>query len=189
LLDAAAALFGASSVPAVSIADITREAGVAVGTFYRFFPTKESVLHGLRAAALDELQRRASAVANDHIQDDWWIAADAMTAEMIRFWFEDPARARVVLSAEFEELADVEAELLRLFAAGIRVGQQRGAVGDVDPDFAASFILHAAHGLIYHELLDGDGRDPSLLIDRVQQATRRLLDTSEQWAADESRRQ
>src|SRR5688572_16804668 len=89
LLDSAAALFAERGVTPVSIADITSGAGAAVGTFYRFFETKESVLAALRADALDELRTRAAAVATEHLGADWWTGSDAMTASLIGFFYED----------------------------------------------------------------------------------------------------
>ncbi|MEJ2504290.1 MAG: helix-turn-helix domain containing protein, partial [Gemmatimonadota bacterium] len=43
LLDAAEALFGRSGFHATGVTDITRRAGVAQGTFYLYFESKEQV--------------------------------------------------------------------------------------------------------------------------------------------------
>ena len=175
LLDAATALFAERGVTTVSVADITARAGAAVGTFYRFFETKESVLGALRRDALDDIRTRAAEVAAKHLDADWWTASDAMTAAMVAFFYEDRERAKVVLNLAPEEGYEAESELLRLFAAGIRVGQQLGAVGDVDPEFAASFVLHAAFGLIYHALCDVPGTSQKKLTAQLQRHTRKLL--------------
>lgn len=177
LLAAAARLFAARGVPGVSIADITSQAGVAVGTFYRFFPTKESVLSDLRRDALETLQHRAMRVAAKASLDDWWGAADAMVAEMIGFWFEDRVRAQVVLSAEFDDVAGTEAGLLRLFAAGLELGRQLGAVtADIDTDIAASLVLHGAMGIVYHRIVDGpEDAEAAPVVAELQRQLRRLL--------------
>jgi AcrR family transcriptional regulator len=47
LLAAAEQLFLARGIEDVSIDDITREAGVAKGSFYRYFPSKEALVRGL----------------------------------------------------------------------------------------------------------------------------------------------
>ena len=175
LLDAATTLFAERGVATVSVAEITSRAGAAVGTFYRFFETKESVLGALRGDALDELRTRAAAVATEHLAADWWTASDAMTAALVGFFYEDRERAKVVLNLAPEEGFEAEAELLRLFAAGIEIGQQTGAVGDVDPHFAASFVLHAAFGLIYHAVCDRPGMSQVRLTAELQRHTRKLL--------------
>ena len=175
LLDAATALFADRGVALVSVADITERAGAAVGTFYRFFETKESVLSAVRQDALDELRARAVASATKHLNDDWWTGADAMTTAMVAFFFEDRERAKVVLNLAPEEGYEAEEELLRLYAAGIEVGQQLGVVGDVDPRFAASFILHAAFGLIYHAICDRPGMSRARLTAELHRHSRKLL--------------
>ena len=175
MLDAATRLFADRGVPGVSIADITAEAGVAVGTFYRFFHSKESVLSDVRRSALAEIERRAAAVTADHIDRGFWAGADAMTAELTSFFFEDRARAQVVLNLAPDEGAEAEETLLRLFATGIEVGQQQGVVGDVDPEFAASFVLHAAFGLIYHALNDAPASGVEELTALLQRHIRKFL--------------
>jgi AcrR family transcriptional regulator len=177
LLEAATALFAQTSATAVSVSDITTRAGVATGTFYRFFPTKEAILVDMRRATLTELRHRAGAVASTSPAQDWWTTADRMVEELIGFWFEDPDRARVVLSGPAEEAAEAEAELLALFAAGLRLGQDLGVVrAAIDTDVAASFILHGALGLVYHQLLDpSDNGDQARLIAELQRQLRGLL--------------
>lgn len=175
LLDAATTLFADRGVTPVSVADITARAGAAVGTFYRFFETKESVLSAVRQDALDELRARAVASATNHLNDDWWTATAAMTTAMVAFFFEDRERAKVVLNLAPEEGYEAEEELLRLFAAGIAVGQQRGVVGDIEPRFAASFVLHAAFGLIYHAICDSPGMSKARLTSELQRHIRKLL--------------
>jgi AcrR family transcriptional regulator len=51
LLAAAERLFLARGIEDVSIDDITRDAGVAKGSFYRYFPSKEALVRGLMADA------------------------------------------------------------------------------------------------------------------------------------------
>jgi AcrR family transcriptional regulator len=177
LLEAATALFAQRSATAVSVTDITTRAGVATGTFYRFFPTKEAILVDLRHSMLTDLRHRAGAVARASPAQDWWTAADRMVEELIGFWFEDPDRARVVLSGPAEEAAEAEAELLALFAAGLRLGQDLGVVSAaIDADVAASFILHGAFGLVYHQILDASyTTGPTRLIAELQRQLRGLL--------------
>src|SRR5687767_15340754 len=117
LLSAAAALFASRGFSSVSIADITGGAGVATGTFYRYFPSKDEVLSQLRRAVLTEILERAAAVLADAETGDWWAAAEAMIDSSVRFWFEDRARSRVVLRGDFtDDAAPVEGSLGEMFA-------------------------------------------------------------------------
>ncbi|MGH9184473.1 MAG: TetR/AcrR family transcriptional regulator [Acidimicrobiales bacterium] len=177
LFRAAIALFAATPPSQVSIADITARAGVATGSFYRFFATKDQLLVELRGQALGEFIERAAFVAAS-ISEDWWAATDALVEAMMGFWFEDPDRARVVLgmlSDPGAEALDTEHQVLRLLSTGLRVGQDLGVVGDIDPDIAASLVLHGALGLVYHAIVDEGTTDPAALIAEIQRQLRRLL--------------
>ena len=62
IVAAAGSLFAARGVPATSVADIARRCGVAKGTFYRYFPTKEALVDAL---FLPEAEALAAAVAGE----------------------------------------------------------------------------------------------------------------------------
>lgn len=62
LVAAAAALLERKTLEAVSIADIAREAGTAVGTFYTWFGAKEDLLPHLYARYDEEVGREANEV-------------------------------------------------------------------------------------------------------------------------------
>lgn len=55
---AALALFSQSGFEAVSVADIAKEAGVAVGTVYRLYPNKKALLRSLHRALEDRFIER-----------------------------------------------------------------------------------------------------------------------------------
>ncbi len=58
LLDAAERVFGKDGYHDASIAEITREAGVGLGTFYEYFDSKESIFQELVRYMSHELRRR-----------------------------------------------------------------------------------------------------------------------------------
>ena len=55
LLDAAQQLFAANGYEKTMIRDIVRKAGVAKGTFYYYFPTKEAALEAIMAVQATKL--------------------------------------------------------------------------------------------------------------------------------------
>lgn len=63
LLDAAEEVFGERGFEATSIAEITQRAGVALGTFYVYFPHKEAVFVEL----VDELGRRLRKITSEAV--------------------------------------------------------------------------------------------------------------------------
>ena len=95
ILDAARHLFAESGYEASSIRDIVRRTDLAAGTFYNYFPDKESVLLALLEDRTHELRDRlrlARACARDFeglVGDAYrvyfgFLAEDPVTAELLR---------------------------------------------------------------------------------------------------------
>lgn len=57
LLDSAAELFGRYGLKKTAVDDIVKAAGVAKGTFYQFFPSKEALYFEILDALEDEIQQ------------------------------------------------------------------------------------------------------------------------------------
>jgi AcrR family transcriptional regulator len=58
ILDAAQEIFTEMGYGAASIRDVVRRSGLAAGTFYNYFPDKESVFHAVLEEHTTELRRR-----------------------------------------------------------------------------------------------------------------------------------
>jgi AcrR family transcriptional regulator len=85
LREAALQLFATRGFDATTTEDIAERAGVAVRTFFRYFPTKESVLHSgettwVRAAADEYLSRPADVSDLDALRDSLVSAAPRLAA-------------------------------------------------------------------------------------------------------------
>ena len=65
LVDAAVAVFSAKGVSAASVDDIVRAAGVAKGTFYLYFTTKDDAVNAVAAAMVEGVAARVEAAATD----------------------------------------------------------------------------------------------------------------------------
>jgi len=65
LVEAAAAVFTAKGVAAASVDDIVRSAGVAKGTFYLYFATKDDAVNAVASAMVQGVTERVLAVATD----------------------------------------------------------------------------------------------------------------------------
>ena len=65
LVDAAVAVFSAKGVSAASVDDIVRAAGVAKGTFYLYFTTKDDAVNAVAAAMVEGVATRVEAAATD----------------------------------------------------------------------------------------------------------------------------
>lgn len=137
LLDAAAQEFGANGFHATGIQDITRRAGVALGSFYTWFDSKEEIF---RALVLD-----LSAQVKNTVAPAIASAADALTREhaaldaFLNLVSEQSLIYRIVDEAEFvapdsyrlhyETTADrVRARL----SAGAETGDLRPDLGEIE---------------------------------------------------------
>jgi AcrR family transcriptional regulator len=65
LIEAAVAVFSAKGVAAASVDDMVRAAGVAKGTFYLYFATKDDAVNGVARAMVERVAERIQAVATD----------------------------------------------------------------------------------------------------------------------------
>jgi AcrR family transcriptional regulator len=99
LLDAAAVEFGARGFHDASISEITRRAGVALGTFYVYFTSKDEVFRGL----VEHMGRLTRAFLTERIAS----APDRLTAErdgliaFVGFAREHKDLYRIVMESQF----------------------------------------------------------------------------------------
>lgn len=146
LLDAAAAQFAANGYDATRIADICREAGVAKGLFYWYFPTKAELFSELVRSMRTRLRRaQARAMAEEsnpleQIVDGTkatvrFMAANASYFDLLDVERADPTFADVFREGSTLYLDDVK----RLVLLGKRVG----TVTDGDPHLLALGVLGA----------------------------------------------
>ena len=177
MLTAAGRLVAREGVAAVSVGDIAAAAGTATGNVYRYFPSKERLLAALKAEVVDAmLDRLVAHLVPDH---DWWTSADALLEAMVDFWLEDRELHRVILG----ELPDVtreafdtsERRAVDLVAAGLRAGVDQGQISVDDPELAASLIVHAVFGTIYHVIADADPPDRDRVVAAVREMVHKML--------------
>ncbi len=129
LLDAAILEFGARGFHATGIAEITRRAGVASGSFYTWFPSKEAIF---RAVVAD-----LSARVRDHVAPAVRAAPDGLAAEraalesFLGFVRSNPQLYRIIDEAEFvapdSYRAHYEGAVARI-AERLRAAAARGEV-------------------------------------------------------------
>ncbi|RMF36007.1 MAG: TetR/AcrR family transcriptional regulator [Chloroflexi bacterium] len=145
LLEAAEAVFGEKGYDRASIAEITRRAGVAQGTFYVYFPDKKAIFVELVRELSHRLRREiAEAVAG---------LSDRMEIERVglRTFFSFAHRHRnlykIVRQAEF-----VDEELFRWYyrrlaegyARGLAEAMEKGQVRRLDPECLAYCLMGIA---------------------------------------------
>jgi AcrR family transcriptional regulator len=148
LIEAAAAEFGERGFHDAAITGITRRAGVALGTFYTYFESKEEVFRAL----VKEMSRATRARVAEAVKD----APDRLAAErlgleaFIAFTREHPELYRIVEEAQFvahdayreHYLSFADAYRRNLAAARSRqeISPGTGATGETDEARAWALI-------------------------------------------------
>jgi TetR/AcrR family transcriptional regulator len=139
ILAAATRLFAARGYDGTSLQDVADAVGIRKQSLLYHFPSKEElrrrVLEALLARWNDVLPRLLLAATSGEGQ------FDAVVAETIRFFSEDPDRARLLLREILDRPTDVQgmiathiAPWVEVVCGHIRKGVERGAVApEVDP--------------------------------------------------------
>ena len=127
---------------AVPLEGIARDAGVGIGTLYRHFPTRESLVEAVYAAELEDVVASADAVLAEHPPDvalrvwmDRYAAFVATKRGMIDTLRAGWASGRIATPTTRERITSAIATIL---AAGAQAGSLRA---DVDPDDVTAMML------------------------------------------------
>ena len=132
LLDAAAAEFGERGVHDASIASITARAGVALGSFYTWFDSKDALFRDLVADLSDQVRDHVAPVLKD--APDGLAAERAGLAAFLGFVREHQEIYRIIDEAEF---VDPASHRRHYAATADRIAQRLAAAaarGDVRAD-------------------------------------------------------
>ena len=178
ILDAAMRIFSEKGVSKATVADIAEAAGVAKGTVYLYFGSKEHLLLALRDRFTDELLEHVSDLLSRVGQDDWWALVDTTIESMCDFMLQKEDLMQVFLeeglSSDVAKVVDVGSRIDSMFAAAIQQGIEAGACKATDPELMASFFHHAFEGSMLHACLHGDVVDR----DRFATAAKELVHKS-----------
>jgi AcrR family transcriptional regulator len=143
LLDAAEQLLLEQGLRTTTVADVAEAAGVAKGTMYLYFTSKDELLAGLRARYVGRyLAPLARSRGDVRTRVRRLVTALAGVAaankELHHVLFHE---------AGFSE-ADAFWDLRQQFTALLRSGVEDGQLVVDDPDLTASFLLHGVHGTL-----------------------------------------
>ena len=175
LLRAARKVFRAKGYDRASVAEIVREAGVAQGTFYLYFPSKKDAAVSLRDGLMETMaQAIATAVASRTSFEDRLeslIAAGfkvaRKTTDLFKLTFIGADETHPELHSESPEHASLLRVITDLFRDAVDAGEMEG----MDPEIAARLAL----GLLQHAMIEafvfGDAEESN----RIEQGVSALL--------------
>jgi len=177
LLDAAAQEFGSKGFHATGITDITRRAGVALGSFYTYFTSKEEIFRAL----VTDLSAQVKAHVGPHVQ----AAPDALAAERaalesyLGFVSEQQLIYRIIDESEFvapdaysNHYRSTVARIAARLEAGAAKGELREGVGEVEAWAIAG--MNVFLGLRYG-VWGADGSAPDIDMRAVAERANRLV--------------
>ncbi|MEX1363258.1 MAG: TetR/AcrR family transcriptional regulator [Nannocystaceae bacterium] len=147
LLAAAERIFGELGYERASIVEITREAGVAQGTFYVYFPGKKAVFEELVWELNHMLRRRLREASDALVDPDRWDLERTGAVTFLSFVKEHRNLYRIVRQAEFVDEA-LYREYYRRLSSGYRAGlvasMEAGEIRRFDPDT----LVYALMGIL-----------------------------------------
>jgi AcrR family transcriptional regulator len=146
ILDAARAVFADVGYGSTSVRDVIRRTDLASGTFYNYFPDKESLFRAVLEETAEKVRARVQAARREAGSLEEFVAAGYR--EYFRFLADDPEafalmrRNSGTIRAMFDE--PVFGAGIDELAADLRTAMKIGIVPKVDPDYVAAAMVGAA---------------------------------------------
>jgi AcrR family transcriptional regulator len=176
ILSAADAVF-ATKGPTASTEEVARQAGVAIGTVFRHFPTKEALIEAVFAERLRGLVSEAESLVN---ADDAGAAFFAFFARVVtqtasKHAFTDAlADAGMNTGAVHSAIAMVGTQLHRAFGALLARAQEGGAVrADLRVPELVALLIGASHAIEHTDDTDTQARVLAVVVDGLRPTRQR----------------
>lgn len=146
LIDAAIGVLRAGVAEGNWVAEVTRAAGAAKGTFYVYFPSWEDMLAVVRERLIDECNApiRNALAAPDRV--DWWGVLEEQCRRFFDLVTEFSRHHALIFHAALpRDPARAARSGPALLAAGIERGVADGCFGPVDVEAAAQLLFAVVH--------------------------------------------
>ena len=129
----------------VRVEDVVREAGVAKGTFFVYFPTWDDLLETVRGRLVSEFDTANPLPTELDGPVDWPRLVDAQACAFIDFTLTRRGFGDAVFHSDFAERRPLADNGIARLTAVIRAGQEAEAFGPVDPEPTARLLFAAIH--------------------------------------------
>ncbi len=148
----------------ISLEDIARSAGVAIGTLYRHFPTRQALLEAVFLDETNELRVRAEELANAAVP------LDALVS-WLRLQVDFAARGRsmgaVVMAAKHMPGTSIHAATKAMFQAGGVLLRRAQDAGQIRGDVQLLDVIRLAYGIVLVNEHASDAEGVNRMLDLV----------------------
>lgn len=180
LMDAAVGVFKGKGISRTTVSDITGTAGVAKGTFYLYFDSKEQLLGALKERFVDEILAHATSDYERVGREDWWALVDSVIENWTDFMLERADMIQVIMQEpmtpeSYRVFAECEARVDAMFASGIQAGIEAGAFRTTDPELISKLFHYALDGTLTHAILYGQKIDRDRFVKAGKEMVRKAL--------------
>jgi AcrR family transcriptional regulator len=185
ILDAALRLFANRGFNETSVQDIAAEAGMATGTVYLYFPSKEHVLKGLHDRFRDENEAQVASAAIDAVDRagrgetvDYRDTIDTILDAVAAYFKENPVLVQVCTKYR-PEFVDPDyspaGEHLGVVARALQAGVSLGLIHTSDPEMTAYLFDGALAVNLHMHITYGDPPDMDRLIAAAKEMAHKTL--------------
>ena len=183
LLDAAEAIILDRGLPALTVDEVTSCAGVAKGTFYLYFRSKEEVIAGLRERFVEQVLTAQNAALENVPADDWGALLETWIVEGIRGYLEhvglhDALFHHVAAGKEISTAASPANQHLDALRTLLEEGAKAGGYAVASPAAAAVLLYSAMHGAADYAVHHDRTIDQDRLVETARQLCRGLVSSS-----------
>lgn len=181
LLDASAIEFGEKGFHEASVSSITRRAGVALGTFYTYFDSKDALF---RALVLDMSETVRTSARSALSQDMSALEIEeAALAAFLHFAREHKEIYRIIDEAEFVDPASYRAHyqtiaqrIAERLEAGSKSGELRSDLGELEAWAVMGMNVFVGLRYVVWSAADGEEHgDPEMTPEAIAARVNRLL--------------
>jgi AcrR family transcriptional regulator len=180
LLAAARRAFAERGIQGTTVSDVTEAAGVAKGTFYLYFDSKDALLGAVKQRFVEDLIAEVGRFIEPVAREDWWALADATVERVFDYVFANGDLIQVFAHEGMARdtrhvFAEADERLESMFAFAIKAGMEAGAFDAEDPELYAAFLDHAFHGTLESAILYGRDLDRDRVVAAAKSFIRKAL--------------
>lgn len=178
LLEAALHAFDQVGVDSTTVADITERAGVAKGTFYLYFDSKDHILAELWQRYLAGFQHRAAPLLEDASRP-WPERITAVVTELVQHALAHAQLHRVIYRAAnaraLQMCRQANDAVIAVLADAVRRGAAAGELEPVESELAVRLLYHGIDGLLDDHIARDQAPRPEQLVAATTEFALRVL--------------